>query len=187
MSLTAIRSRARSRAISLVVMQVTKNIATSRSLTVEEAETRHCRRYPPKPPRADDASEGFCPRMRFSRVVTLMDINEKRLGLCAQWRPIARRRATRFTMQAPLQVARSYLRHREDEPQNEDVPPSPNTLSTASTPPARKRKVLPMCPVRNVTYVSGRSQTLRRKKTASICKTPQVLQTGCRKFYNYLR
>src|SRR5437016_2752081 len=40
--------------------------------------------------------------------------------------------------------------------------PSPNSLSTASTPPAhRKRKVLPMCPVRSVTYVSGRSQKNR--------------------------
>jgi len=49
--------------------------------------------------------------MGFSRVVTLMDINEKRLGLCAQWRPIARRRATRFTMQAPLQVAFEGIQH----------------------------------------------------------------------------
>src|SRR6266536_1852496 len=32
-------------------------------------------------------------------------------------------------------------------------------LSTASTPPAKRRKVLPMCPVRSVTYVSGRSST----------------------------
>jgi len=44
------------------------------------------------------------------------------------------------------------------EPQSEGVLPSPNSLPTASTPPARKkRKVLPMCPVRNVTHVSGRS------------------------------
>jgi len=28
----------------------------------------------------------------------------------------------------------------------------------ASTPPAKWRKVLPMCPVRSVTYVSGRSK-----------------------------
>ena len=41
--------------------------------------------------------------------------------------------------------------------QTEGALPSPNSLSTASTPPAQKRKVLPMCPVRNVTYVSGRS------------------------------
>ncbi|MER9925812.1 hypothetical protein NKJ84_23420, partial [Mesorhizobium sp. M0048] len=34
---------------------------------------------------------------------------------------------------------------------------SPNTLSTASTPPGKNRKVLPMCPVQIVTYVSGRS------------------------------
>src|SRR3954447_15716668 len=34
---------------------------------------------------------------------------------------------------------------------------SPNSLSRAFTPPARKRKVLPMCPVQNVTDVSGRS------------------------------
>src|SRR6266536_1004124 len=41
--------------------------------------------------------------------------------------------------------------------QSAGVPPSPNSLSTASTPPAKRRKVLPMCPVRSVTYVSGRS------------------------------
>ncbi|MDX8490897.1 hypothetical protein RFN29_04830, partial [Mesorhizobium sp. VK22B] len=42
-------------------------------------------------------------------------------------------------------------------PQSEDAPPSPNTLSTASTPPGKNRKVLPMCPVQIVTYLSGRS------------------------------
>ena len=31
-------------------------------------------------------------------------------------------------------------------------------MSTASTPPAKWRKVLPMCPVRSVTYLSDRSQ-----------------------------
>ena len=36
--------------------------------------------------------------------------------------------------------------------------PSPNTLSTASTPPAKGPKVLPMCPVRFVTYLSGRAE-----------------------------
>ena len=41
--------------------------------------------------------------------------------------------------------------------QSAGVPPSPNSLSTASTPPAKWRKVLPMCPVRSVTYLSDRS------------------------------
>src|SRR5437773_10877983 len=35
-----------------------------------------------------------------------------------------------------------------------------DSLFTASTPPARKRKVSPMCPVRNVTHVSGRSSMI---------------------------
>src|SRR5262249_11809650 len=35
--------------------------------------------------------------------------------------------------------------------------PSPNTPSKASLPPLNQEEVLPMCPVRNVTYVSGRS------------------------------
>jgi hypothetical protein len=35
--------------------------------------------------------------------------------------------------------------------------PGPNTPSTASTPPPERGKVLLMCPVRSVTYVSGRS------------------------------
>ena len=36
---------------------------------------------------------------------------------------------------------------------------APNTSSTASTSPAQRRKVLPMCPVRSVTYLSGRSNS----------------------------
>ncbi|MDX8446851.1 hypothetical protein, partial [Mesorhizobium captivum] len=52
-------------------------------------------------------------------------------------------------------------------PQSEDAPPSPNTLSTASTPPGKNRKVLPMCPVQIVTYLSGRSfKLLKSQKKA---------------------
>src|SRR6266478_5448883 len=35
--------------------------------------------------------------------------------------------------------------------------PSPNTPSKASLPPKKQEEVSPMCPVRCVTYVSGRS------------------------------
>jgi hypothetical protein len=45
----------------------------------------------------------------------------------------------------------------EGERRNEDVPPSLNTLSTASTPPAKSQKCSP-CPVRIVTYVSRRAK-----------------------------
>ena len=38
--------------------------------------------------------------------------------------------------------------------------------STASTPPAQRRKVLPMCPVRSVTYLSGRSTRFLCKEAA---------------------
>ena len=44
--------------------------------------------------------------------------------------------------------------------------PSPNTPSTASTPPPERGKVLPMCPVRSVTYVSGRSRPNRGRRGA---------------------
>ena len=54
---------------------------------------------------------------------------------------------------------RSSPRPRAGGRQTAGARPSPNTPSTASTPPARHRQeVLPMCPVRSVTYVSGRSQ-----------------------------
>src|SRR6202035_422579 len=43
------------------------------------------------------------------------------------------------------------------EPQTAFVRPSPNTPSKASLPPLNREEVLPMCPVRCVTYVSGRS------------------------------
>ena len=42
------------------------------------------------------------------------------------------------------------------------------TPSTASTPPAKWRKVLPMCPVRSVTYVSGRSKLSGHRRSLDI-------------------
>src|SRR3546814_4183783 len=56
----------------------------------------------------------------------------------------------------------SCSRRSKAEPQTADVLLPPNSPSTASTPPAKCPKVLPMCPVQNVTYVSGRSAALRR-------------------------
>src|SRR6266853_559863 len=44
------------------------------------------------------------------------------------------------------------------EPRTAAFHPSPNTPSTASLPPRKQEEVSPMCPVRCVTYVSGRSQ-----------------------------
>lgn len=50
------------------------------------------------------------------------------------------------------------FRHRlAGEPQTAFVRPSPNTPSKASLPPLNREKVLPMCPVRSVIYVSSRS------------------------------
>ena len=51
----------------------------------------------------------------------------------------------------------SSLRRPAAERRTASARPSPNTPSTASTPPPERGKVLPMCPVRSVTYVSGRS------------------------------
>jgi hypothetical protein len=62
--------------------------------------------------------------------------------------------------------------------QNVDVPPSPKSLSTASTPPAKKRKVLPMSPVQNVTYLSGRT----KNADGAIQKWRRSLQTGSASF-----
>src|SRR5712671_3092748 len=45
------------------------------------------------------------------------------------------------------------------EPRTAAFHPSPNTPSTASLPPRKQEEVSPMCPVRCVTYVSGRSFT----------------------------
>jgi hypothetical protein len=42
---------------------------------------------------------------------------------------------------------------------------SGHSPSTASTPPPERGKVLPMCPVRSVTYVSGRSWSARTAPT----------------------
>src|SRR5205823_3427027 len=57
---------------------------------------------------------------------------------------------------------RSSLRRPAAERQTAGARPLPNTPSTASTPPPKGERVLPMCPVRSVTYVSGRSQQGRR-------------------------
>jgi hypothetical protein len=62
------------------------------------------------------------------------------------------------TVAAIADTPRSCFRPREDGRQSVNAPSSPNTLSTASTPPAKWRKVLPMCPVRSVTYLSGRTR-----------------------------
>src|SRR6266702_2730444 len=48
------------------------------------------------------------------------------------------------------------------EPRTAAFHPSPNTPSTASLPPKKQEEVSPMCPVRCVTYVSGRSQAFTR-------------------------
>jgi hypothetical protein len=54
---------------------------------------------------------------------------------------------------------RTWPRPREVWPQSEDAHPLPTTPSTAYTPPRSAcGKVLPMCPVRYVTHLSGRSQ-----------------------------
>src|SRR6201984_1148306 len=58
----------------------------------------------------------------------------------------------------PERRPRSSLRRPAAERQTAGARPSPNTPSTASTPPPQRGKVLPMCPVRSCTYVSGRSQ-----------------------------
>src|SRR5690348_12025138 len=50
----------------------------------------------------------------------------------------------RFAVQQPSDEPQALVHHR-------------NTPSTASTPPPERGKLLPMCPVRSVTYVSGRS------------------------------
>ena len=54
-----------------------------------------------------------------------------------------------------------------------------DSLSTASTPPARQRKVSPMCPVRNVTHVSGRSSPRRRSPGEAVgeASAPQSMKT----------
>src|SRR3546814_2558146 len=58
----------------------------------------------------------------------------------------------------------SCSRRSKAEPQTADVLLPPNSPSTASTPPAKCPKVLPMCPVQNVTYVSGRSAEIQASK-----------------------
>jgi hypothetical protein len=62
--------------------------------------------------------------------------------------------------------------------QNTGAPPSPNSLSTASTPPAKCRKVLPMCPVRDATYVSGRSLLRPCERLASNDDNALVIRDG---------
>src|SRR5262245_690121 len=58
---------------------------------------------------------------------------------------------------------RSWPRRRGAEQRNAGVLPRPNTPSRALAPPGcRRRKVLPMCPVRSVTCVSGRSPENQR-------------------------
>jgi hypothetical protein len=52
-----------------------------------------------------------------------------------------------------------FRRRLAGEPQTAFVRPSPNTPSKASFPPLNREEMLPMCPVRCVTYVSGRSHT----------------------------
>ena len=52
---------------------------------------------------------------------------------------------------------RSSLRRPAAERRTAGARPLPNTPSTASTPPPERGKLLPMCPVRSVTYVLGRS------------------------------
>jgi hypothetical protein len=55
---------------------------------------------------------------------------------------------------------RSSLRRPAAEERTAGARPLPNTPSTASTPPPERGKVLPMCPVRSVTYISGRSRRI---------------------------
>src|SRR5258707_15486380 len=73
--------------------------------------------------------------------------------LCSARRSCSRSCAKCRTRDRP----RSSLRRPAAERRTAGAPPSPNTPSTASTPPPERGKVLPMCPVRSVTYVSGRS------------------------------
>lgn len=67
-----------------------------------------------------------------------------------------------FQLPAPVTPAGNGLKSRNvgehHAKSTEDALPSPNSLSTASTPPYQKLEVLPMCPVQSVTYVSGRSR-----------------------------
>src|SRR5438034_952124 len=52
----------------------------------------------------------------------------------------------------------SSARHPGAERRNEGALPLPNSLSTASTPPATTLILSPVCPVRNDALVSGRSR-----------------------------
>src|SRR3546814_13316991 len=71
--------------------------------------------------------------------------------------PRSTRTDTLFPNTALFRSPPSCSRRSKAEPQTADVLLPPNSPSTASTPPAKCPKVLPMCPVQNVTYVSGRS------------------------------
>src|SRR6267142_6896646 len=51
-----------------------------------------------------------------------------------------------FAIQQAGHKAKAFFHHRTRFPRHPHLPP------------AKRRKVLPMCPVRNVTYVSGRTQ-----------------------------
>src|SRR6266480_2376899 len=61
-----------------------------------------------------------------------------------------------------------FPRRLAGEPRTAAFHPSPNTPSTASLPPKKQEKVSPMCPVRCVTYVSGRSPISLRSPSKRI-------------------
>src|SRR3546814_4973791 len=81
------------------------------------------------------------------------------------------------------------------EPHTADVLLPPNSPATASTPPAKCPKVLPMCPVQNVTYVSGRSAEIQASKkwlrvtpgvTAALsCSQVLLPRMGCESVYDW--
>ena len=74
----------------------------------------------------------------------------------------ARKSCSRSCAKCPTRDRpRSPLRRLVAEPRTAGDRPLPNTPSTASTPPPERGKVLPMCPVRSVTYVSGRIKRSR--------------------------
>src|SRR6266481_6022651 len=56
-----------------------------------------------------------------------------------------------------------FPRRLAGEPRTAAFHPSPNTPSKASLPPKKQEEVSPMCPVRCVTYVSGRSSPVNTR------------------------
>src|SRR5713101_2871091 len=71
-----------------------------------------------------------------------------------------------------------FARRLAGEPRTVASHPSPNTPSKASLPPKKQEEVSPMCPVRCVTYVSGRSLPLLSIRLSDTFHTFRTLVGG---------